>query len=954
VEKHGASLEKVGATAAVMGGAIVAGVGVAVKKYADFDQAMSEVQASTHETAANMGLLREAAIEAGADTAFSAKEAAQGIDELTKAGISTKDVLNGGLTGALSLAAAGGLAVGDAAEIAATALTQFKLAGKDIPHVADLLAAGAGKAQGSVQDMGMALKQSGLVASQVGLSIEETTGGLAAFASAGLIGSDAGTSFKSMLQRLTPQSAEAQKKMDELGISAYDAQGNFVGLEKFAGNLATSMKDLTVEQRNAAMTTIFGSDAVRAAAVLYDQGAAGVKTWISAVDDAGFAAETARIKQDNLAGDIEKLGGSFDTVFIKGGGSAAEALRGLVQAGEKVVDMVGQIPAPMLGTGVAIAGVVGGVALLGGGLLATLPKIVAIKDAVQELRPALGKLASEHPKTVSALTAIGRAAGVAAAAFGLGVTASAAFGRTYVVDVDKMTAGLVGLSKEGSKVGDIFGPGMFDNSNGFAFKSDVQGIGDALKVVTDINFGETVNRGLGNLLNGFGAKTATQLTETSKALEAIDAGLTNMVSGGQSEEAAAAFTKIVQAGKDSGISAEKTTGQFSGYINALRKQANQLNVNLSTEEYYQWALGNTPAKIDDVTKSSEGAAAMADMQAKATEETTKALEEMGLRADGTIASLDKLIQSMFSAGLASLSAKDATGAYHEALRGVDEKIQAYLKSGQDFSDALTKNKRDFDTTTESGYKASQIFGEVAQKGIGMSEAMAKNGATQGELQGALKTTYEGLLTTAGQFGITGKAADDLARDALGIPEGVSIDTAIQNYADSMKKLYNVGAEADALNGKKATINIHTQYTYSEDTPLPAQVPQNSVTQPDRFTSLPGLAGGGDLDSAPGPLGVDSKIFIGAKGEHVLDASDVQAMGGQGAVYRFRDNLHKAGQPSAVGAVMAPAKQLAGGGGGLTIDMSGANLSALDPASLRRHIVADVKFELNNSNGVRLV
>ena len=72
------------------------------------------------------------------------------------------------------------------------------------------------------------------MADQVGLSLEETTGGLAAFASAGLLGSDAGTSFKTMLQRLVPQSEAAATKMAELGISAYDAQGNFIGMEDTA------------------------------------------------------------------------------------------------------------------------------------------------------------------------------------------------------------------------------------------------------------------------------------------------------------------------------------------------------------------------------------------------------------------------------------------------------------------------------------------------------------------------------------------------------------------------------------------------------------------------------------------------------------------------------------------------------------------------------------------------
>jgi len=108
------------------------------------------------------------------------------VTELGKAGIGTADILGGALAGSLDLAAAGEIGVAQAAEIAATTLVQFRLAGSETTHVADLLAAAAGKAQGGVTDMAAALGQSGLVASQMGLSVEETTGTLAAFASAGL------------------------------------------------------------------------------------------------------------------------------------------------------------------------------------------------------------------------------------------------------------------------------------------------------------------------------------------------------------------------------------------------------------------------------------------------------------------------------------------------------------------------------------------------------------------------------------------------------------------------------------------------------------------------------------------------------------------------------------------------------------------------------------------------
>ena len=146
------------------------------------------------------------------------------------------------------------------------------------------------------------MSQTGLVAAATGLTLEETTAGLAAFASAGLIGSDAGTSFKTMLQRLSAPSGEAAAKMKELGINAYDANGNFVGLEAVAGQLRSGMERLDPATRNAAMATIFGADAVRAANILYTEGADGIAKWTEEVTVQGAAAETAAALTNNLKG----------------------------------------------------------------------------------------------------------------------------------------------------------------------------------------------------------------------------------------------------------------------------------------------------------------------------------------------------------------------------------------------------------------------------------------------------------------------------------------------------------------------------------------------------------------------------------------------------------------------------------------------------------------------------
>jgi hypothetical protein len=198
-------LTQLGDTAGKVGLVAAAGLGVFIFKAAKFDQAMSRVDAATHETASNMDKMRDAAIQAGAKTQFSATEAADAITALAKAGVKTRDILgeNGGLAGALSLAAAGELDVATAAEDIATALTQFQLKGKAAVHVSDLLAAAAGKAQGEVSDMAVALKYAGVPAANLGVSIEQTTGTIALFAKSGIIGEQAGTSLRGMLASLT-------------------------------------------------------------------------------------------------------------------------------------------------------------------------------------------------------------------------------------------------------------------------------------------------------------------------------------------------------------------------------------------------------------------------------------------------------------------------------------------------------------------------------------------------------------------------------------------------------------------------------------------------------------------------------------------------------------------------------------------------------------------------------
>lgn len=409
-----ATFQDLGRSIGIVGIAMGVVLGSAVKRFADFDQQMSYVKAVTQESAGAMNQLRDAALEAGKKTVFTALEAAQAEEELAKAGVSTANILGGGLAAALNLAAATGLSVAKSADIAAGALGMFELKGSDLNDVVDYLTAGATKSIGEVDDLSLALRQAGPVAHSTGLSIKETIGVLAGFASTGRIGLDAGTSFKRMLQLLTPQSKLAADRMKELGIDAFDAGGNFIGITNFAGQLQEKLGTLNTEQRNSALSTIYGSDAVAAATQIYNMGAKGVQEWIDKVDDQGLAARNAKTRLGNLKGDVEQLNGSIDQFLITLGSKGNGPMRTFVQGATGIVntisEMDGSMETALFGFGATMTGLL----LLGSALLLGVPKVAAY-------RTAMTLLTAQMPRFAKAIGAVGKIGGwftVAIAAIG--------------------------------------------------------------------------------------------------------------------------------------------------------------------------------------------------------------------------------------------------------------------------------------------------------------------------------------------------------------------------------------------------------------------------------------------------------------------------------------------------------------------------------------------------------
>nr|WP_256430763.1 phage tail tape measure protein [Plantibacter sp. CFBP 8804] len=603
---------------------------MAIAKFVEFDQAMSLVQAGTRESADNMALLREAALDAGARTVFSATEAANAIEELGKAGVSTQDILAGGLDGALDLAAAGGLGVAEAAGIAAVALKTFNLRGTDMSHVADLLAAGAGKAMGDVTDLSAALNQSAQVANQTGLSIDETTAALAAFASQGLLGSDAGTSFKSMLQRLTPQSAEAEAKMRELGISAYDAQGNFIGLSEFAGNLQNALKDLTPEQRNAAMATIFGSDAVRAATVLYSEGADGISDWTDKVNDQGYAAEQAAIRLDNLSGDVEALGGAFDTALIRTGSPANDALRAIVQSATGAVTAFGDLPEPVLATALVLGALVAVIGVAGGAALLAVPKIAEFKAALIALN-------------ISGASAA-RGIGLTAGALGLGIVAfslwasrqaeATANASEFQDSLDKTTGALTGYTRElvAKKLADA---GAYEAAKeaGISQKELTDAVIEGGKALDDVEAKLGKNNTVASFFSGVGIRAGIASQNVRDLSGQLETSQKNFKDQQEAPDGAATSTQdAADAYLDAGNAVDDLQGKLMQLIDTVN-EANGVNQDaISANSDYQEALAAADEQIRLIAEGTEGYAATLDLSTQAGRDNSDLLLDLASKS----------------------------------------------------------------------------------------------------------------------------------------------------------------------------------------------------------------------------------------------------------------------------------------------------------------------------------
>lgn len=788
-------------------GLAVAAFGVAaVKMAADFDQQMSTVQANTGATSAQMDQLRAAAIEAGASTVYSATDSADAINDLGKAGMSVTDILNGGLTGALNLAASDGMAVGDAAEYMANALSMFHLKGSQASQVADTLAAGAGKAVGNVSDFGEALNNCGAQANSFGMNVQETTGVLALFAQNGTIGAEAGTQLNSMLMKLAAPSAEASNTMKELGISAYDAQHHFVGMANFAGQLQKAEKGLTDEQRNQANATIFGSYAIKAANYLYEAGESGVNKWTKAVSESGYAAEQAAAKNNNLKGDLENLGGSMESLMISVGEGAQGPLRKMVQGLDTLVDSFAGLPSGVQQTLVvmaSLAGVFGAVHKAAGNLngsTSTMANNIGLAiDPIQRVKTALASAQTAFQM----FRASGQSAQEQLESFGTAEDSATLRSKGFHSVAD----GLISL------MGGPWGIALGIAATALTgFMTAAQNTKQAVQEVQSAaaNGASAIHEALVNQLQNMDVGT---FHGEPGWLSAIEQGITGS-------------KKLTDVMSEAGISITTMTKAAEGNKTAIKQvnsAADKLGSSLGSGSHKATALrdglsalttayqqGTKGAK--DKSKALDELDGKTNSAAKSTKEAASADKELGSSASDASSQIDDLVQALFGLESGNLTAD-------QAVDQLNQKIGELSKTCEDNGIVFDQSGNLLDRFSEEGTKTKQALEDIASSAQNAAEKILKQGEStgfsSGEIEranGVLQDARDAIIRQAEASGMSEQAANALA-DRWGLSSDsikASIDN-IKKTADNNKAKLDVDdskAKSKTDNAKKNVDSVN--------------------------------------------------------------------------------------------------------------------------------------------------
>ena len=388
--------------------AAVTGLGtIAVKTAADFDTAMSKVAAVSGATGKDLDALRDKAREMGAKTKFSASEAAEAMNYMAMAGWKTEDMLSG-IEGVMNLAAASGEDLATTSDIVTDALTAFGLTAADSGHFADVLAAASSNANTNVSMMGETFKYAAPIAGALGFSVEDTAEAIGLMANAGIKGSQAGTSLRTIMTNLSGDVKICGANIGEVTVATTNADGSMRELSDILADCRVAFAGLSESEQAAAAETLVGKNAMSGFLALMNAGEGDINKLSSAIDNCdGSAAGMAETMQDNLAGQLQILKSQLEELAISFGEMLMPAIRTIVGWIQKFVDWLNSMDEgtrKVIVTIALVAAAIGPVLIVVGKVISSvgtimtlIPKLVGIINAAKGAFAAFNAVCAANP-----------------------------------------------------------------------------------------------------------------------------------------------------------------------------------------------------------------------------------------------------------------------------------------------------------------------------------------------------------------------------------------------------------------------------------------------------------------------------------------------------------------------------------------------------------------------------
>ena len=312
----------------------------AIEAGSSFESQMSKVGAISGATGEDMEALNEKAKQLGIDTKFSATEAGQAFEYMAMAGWKTEDMLNG-VSGVMDLAAASGESLGLVSDIVTDAMTAFGLSADQSTHFADVLAAASSNANTNVSMMGETFKYVAPVAGALGYNVEDTAVAIGLMANAGIKGSQAGTSLRSMMTNLAKPTDTVAAYIGDLGISLTDAAGEVIPLNQLLGDLRESFSGLTEAEKAEYAAGIAGQEGMSGLLAIVNASDADFQKLTDSIQGADGASKAmAATMADNLNGKLTLLQSSAEGLGIALYEGMQEPLKGTVDVAIESLNLI--------------------------------------------------------------------------------------------------------------------------------------------------------------------------------------------------------------------------------------------------------------------------------------------------------------------------------------------------------------------------------------------------------------------------------------------------------------------------------------------------------------------------------------------------------------------------------------------------------------------------------------